>query len=64
MSHIAVRATAHHQSMFTTQKGSGEVSFNPHGAVFYGPAKRTVCNPKKDYNRNPKKDYNSCASLD
>jgi hypothetical protein len=29
--------------MFTTQKGTGEVSFNPHAAVLYGPAERAVC---------------------
>jgi hypothetical protein len=32
--------------VYPTQKGSGEVSFYPHGPVLYGPAKH----PKKDYN--------------
>jgi hypothetical protein len=39
---------------YHTQKGSGEVSFDPHGPVLYGPAERAVCilkfGPKKDYN--------------
>jgi hypothetical protein len=30
--------------MFTTyKKSSGEVSFNPHGPVLYGPVERAVC---------------------
>ncbi len=29
--------------LFTTQNGSGEVLFNPHGPVLYGPAERAVC---------------------
>ncbi len=30
--------------MFTRhKKGSGEVLFNPHGPVLYGPAERAVC---------------------
>jgi hypothetical protein len=29
--------------MFTTHEGSGEVWFNPHGPVLYGPAERAIC---------------------
>ncbi len=33
--------------VYQTQKGSGEVSFNPHGPVLYGPAERAVCTLKR-----------------
>ncbi len=33
--------------VYHTQKGSGEVSFNLHGPVLYGPAERAVCTLKR-----------------
>ena len=41
---VKLRIISH---VYHTQKGSGEVLFNPHGPVLYGPAKRCVYTLKR-----------------